>query len=132
MENSKMVTVDLSGHGINCNVTVPAEMFFELLHIVPEMIHRIGFEDSEKQYFAMLAQIKSLYQSMPSLRWGNNDQNTEVFLRTCQIIAVLGSYLHDKTLKLSGDGIAEYMAQVGGIKITEQVEAGLISARQFL
>ncbi|MDP3621417.1 MAG: hypothetical protein Q8R65_05785 [Polynucleobacter sp.] len=131
MKNESMVEVDLAGYGINCSVTVPAEMFFELLHIIPEMIDRIGFEDSEKQYFAMLAKIKSQYQSMPSLRWGDMDEDTEVFLRMCQMIAVLGSYLHDIALKLSGDGIADYMTQVGGINVTKQVEAGLIPVEQF-
>ena len=59
------------------------------------------------------------------------DEDTEVFLRMCQMIAVLGSYLHDIALKLSGDGIADYMTQVGGINVTKQVEAGLIPVEQF-
>ena len=79
----------------------------------------------------MLKQIKSKYQEMSSTRLEAPDRAAHLYKCKCQFVAVIGACLYGITLKLSGDGIADYMTQVGGINVTEQVEAGLIPAGQF-
>lgn len=131
MKNATMVTIDLSGHGVDCSVEVSAQLFFELLHAIPTLIDRTGIEESNRLYSEMLEQIKSQYQEMSSTRLETPDREAHLYKCKCQFVAAIGACLYGITLQLSGDGIADYMTQVGGINVTEQVEAGLIPAGQF-
>lgn len=132
MKKEKMVTIDLSGHGIDYAVDVPAEMLFQLIPIVPMMIERIGVEQSLVDYRKLLGDIKSQYKLIPKIcSLAEIDSDIEVFLRKCQVAAVLGGNLLDIPLMLSGNGFHDDISRLGGIDVTHQVDAGLIPAEDF-
>ena len=126
MKKEMVMNVNLSNHGVDCNVDVPAAMFFELMGIVPEMLGRIGLKNSEKEYFSMLGKIQSEYKTVSSNHWDEIDLKGKEFMRRCQIVAVLGAHLYDIPLQLSGDGLAGFMVEAGAVNITDEVNAGLI------
>ena len=131
MKNEAMINIDLIGNGIDYRFDVPAEMFFELVQIAPEMIERFGIESSKEQYTTILEKVKSQCPLMKNASWYSANRDTEAFMRRCQMVAVLGASLYDIPLMYSADNVLELMEQAGAINITELVEAGLIPIDQM-
>ena len=126
------MSVSLTGIGFEKTIEVPADMFFELLEIVPSMIEKIGFAECKNQYTDMWDSVDSSIWDRENLSWFNSDDETKVFLRQCQILIALAAHLFEIPLILSGDSLVEKVEDIGGVNVTEQVENGSIHIGQFL
>ena len=126
MKKEKMLTLDLIGHGLDYRFNVPESIFFDLVEIVPQLVECIGFEQSKIDYSEMLEDIREKYQLMDEESWDSTDNETQVLLRKCLIIAVLGGLLHDIPLMICSNNAVELMEGLGGINITDQVESGAL------
>ena len=131
MIKENLITISLTRLGIEKSIDVPADMFFELMEIIPNMIERIGLDKSKKQYADMWGRVDSSIENRSNLSWSNSDEETKVFLRRCQVLTVLAAHLFEIPLMLSGGGLDEKIEDIGGINITEQVENGSIPIEQF-
>lgn len=132
MNKDNFITISLTRLGIEKSIDIPADMFFELMEIIPNMIERIGLARSKKQYADMWESVDFSIENRSNLSWFNSEDETKVFLRRCQILVALAAYLFDTPLMLSGDGLVEKIEDIGGINVTEQVENGSISMEHFL
>ena len=132
MIKENFITISLTRLGMEKSIDIPADMFFELMEIIPNMIERIGLAKSKKQYADMWESVDSSSKNRSNLSWSNSDDETKVFLRRCLVLAVLAAHLFEIPLMLSGGGLVEEIESIGGINITEQVENGSIPMEQFL
>jgi len=132
MNKDNFITISLTRLGIEKSIDVPADMFFELIENIQNMIERIGLAKSKKQYADMRDIVDSSIENRVNLSWFNSDEETKVLLRRCQILAVLAAHLFEIPLMLSGGGLIEKIESIGGINVTEQVENGSIPMEKFV
>ena len=131
MSNEKMLTISLVNLDIDCAIEVPVDMFFELLENTPDLIGRFGFESSMSQWLEMLSTVKFEYKDVRNFDWSKANADEEVFLRRCQIVVALGAHLKDIPLMLSGEGLVDFIEDMGGIEVTEQVLNGSLPIENF-
>ena len=131
MIKENLITISLTRLGIEKSIDIPADMFFELMETIPNMIERIGLAKSKKQYADMWDSVNSTIGNRSNLSWSNSDEETKFLLRRCQVLAVLAAHLFEIPLMLSGDGLVMKIEDIGGINVTGQVENGSIPIEQF-
>lgn len=126
MNKEMMIEVDLIGNGVDCRVEVPASIFFQLVPIISDMVEIIGLKNAGIEYASMLEDIREKSKQMGSASWFSVDTDTQIFIRKCQMVAILGAQMYDHPLMICGDGVTEHLEYEGGINITEEVETGEI------
>ena len=131
MNNTKMVTLNLLGHGIDAEMDVPVEMLFELIKLMPSLLDRLGIKKLTNDYSILHEKLKAKCTTSGKIKWDPNVPNDLMFMRTFQLVAVMGAHLFDTPLMLAGDGIGEYVKQFGGVDVTSQVESGEIPREIF-
>lgn len=131
MSIEKMLSISLVNLDVDCVIEVPVDMFFELLENTPDLIGQFGFESSMSQWLEMLSTVKAEYKEVGNFDWSKANADEEVFLRRCQIVVALGAHLKDIPLMLSGEGLVDFIEDMGGIDVTEQVLNGSLPIENF-
>ena len=127
MKKEKMLTIDLIGHGLDYRFDAPESEFLDLVKLAPQILEDYKLEENKICYSQVLEIIRAKSPYMSEISWDSGEIDTQIFLRMCLMIAVIGGLLHDIPLMICSNNALEMMQELGGINVTEQVESGALS-----
>ena len=126
MKKEKMLTLDLIGHGLDYRFDVPESEFLDLVKLAPQILECHELEENKIRYSHILEIIKSTSPYMSDISWDSGVNETQLFLRMCLMIAVIGGLLQDIPLMICSNNAAEMIQELGGIDVTDEVESGAL------